>query len=124
VLDAAGVVTFFEWGDVQTGTSSSKTIMIQHSQGSTAFWLLDGTVKTLSTNPALPPGVTLSWNLAAAYPVSNCPGAELSGITGCIQLQPGQVTGTLQLTMTASTSAAENNINFETIFNAYSTSTG
>src|SRR3990172_12227940 len=71
VFDPTGPVTLFEWGDVQLGTSSSKTITVKNSQGSASLWLLAGSISSLSTNPALPPGVSMTWDLATIYPVNN-----------------------------------------------------
>jgi hypothetical protein len=117
--DQTGPVTSFEWGDVQQTTSATKTVTLVNT-GQVALWLND---HSLSTQNPLPTGVVLSWNFATTYNLQNCPG-QTTGILACLQLQPGQSTSPLTLTLSVATSASQSDISFTTVFTAYSTPTG
>jgi len=119
VQDQTGPVTSFEWGDVQQTTSGTKSITLVNT-GAVPLWLND---HSLSTQSALPTGVTLSWNFATTYNLQNCPG-QTTGILACLQLQPNQSTSPLALTLSVATSASQSDISFTTVFTAYSTPTG
>ena len=111
-------VTSFAIGDVQQGQSKAfAVICIKNSQGSANQFILP---QSLTTQAALPSGVTLTWN----FPTS--PVGTLCGTvtTGCIGLGPGQQTPPLTLTLSASTTATAGALSFTIVFNAYSTATG
>jgi hypothetical protein len=95
--------------------------------GGITQYILDGMVSSLTTNPALPTGVTLTWNLAATYGISGCPNPsamQAAGITGCVALAPTQQSTQLTLTLTVLSTATVQSLSFNTVFQSYSTSTG
>ncbi len=112
-------VTTFTIGDVQQGQSKVfATVCIKNSQGSATQFILPS---SLTTQVALPAGLTLSWTNFPTTPI----GTGCTGITtGCIQLSPGQTTPPLSLTFAVSTTATPGAVSFTTVFNAFSTNTG
>ncbi len=128
VLDGVlgGVLTSLTWGDVQQTTSSTHLIYLKNT-GQSQVWFLDGTVQSLTTNPALPTGVTLTWNLVQLFGIQQCStmsGVIGSGITACLPLAPGTQSTGITLTLSVSASAAQGQVSFTTVFSAYSTPIG
>lgn len=128
VLDGVlgGVLTSLTWGDVQQTTSSTHLIYLKNT-GQSTVWFLDGTVQSLATNPALPAGVTLTWNLVQLFGIQQCStmsGVIGSGITACLPLAPGIQSTGVTLTLSVSASAAQGQVSFTTVFSAYSTPIG
>ncbi len=112
-------VTTFTIGDVQQGQSKVfATVCVKNSQGSATQFILPS---SLTTQAALPTGLTLSWTNFPTTPI----GTGCTGITtGCIQISPGQTTPPLSLTFSVSTTATPGAVSFTTVFNAFSTNTG
>jgi hypothetical protein len=128
VSDSLGVLTALTWGDIQATTQATHIITIANT-GQTKVWILDGSVQSLTANPALPTGVSLTWNLASLVGVTNCASNPAgSGITACLPLAPmgqaGSTSTTITLTLAVASNAAPATLSFSTVFNGYSTSLG
>jgi hypothetical protein len=124
-MDKGGTLTALTWGDVQETTSSVHHIEVSDS-GLTNIWLVDSTIpsiQSLTTNPNLPNGVHLSWDLDSKYLTTACNPAP-AGVTGCALLTPGGTTSILTLTLSVDPTAALGSTSFQTVFAAYSTSSG
>jgi len=119
-----GTLVALTWGDVQETTSANHQISITDT-GLTNIWIVDSTtagVESLTTNPNLPTGVSLTWDFSSRIGTSACSGA--AGVTGCLMLTPGTTSGTFTLTLGVAANAALGSTSFNTIFSSYSTATG
>ncbi len=112
--------TTFDWGDIQQGQSKTALfVSIANDQGNLPQWLISngqavndtgGGVESLRIQGP-PSGTTLSWNMPS--------------VTGSpLQLQPGQRTQCISVTLSVSTSATGGVFNFGIVFATYPTSTG
>jgi hypothetical protein len=95
--------TSLNWGDLALTTSLTHVVFIKNVGGCDVWILVSNSLKTSN----LPDGLTLTWNLA-----------------GDVELTPGQQTTNIQLTLSASATAATGSVQFDTIFNGYSSQSG
>jgi hypothetical protein len=101
--DGTGMTTTINWCDLQIGKSKTYSIFIKNTDGSDV-WILP--TQSLTTQN-LPSGLTLTWDLYQGT-----------------QLTPGQQTGNVKLTLTATSSASTGASSFIIVINAYDTSSG
>lgn len=119
-----GTLTQLQWGDVQETTSATHQISIVNN-GQVNIWIVDSTtpgVESLTTNPNLPNGVTLTWDFSSKIGTGACPSTPT--VTGCLMITPGTTSGTFTLTLTVAPTAALGSVSFNTVFAAYSTASG
>ncbi|HZY95362.1 MAG TPA: hypothetical protein VFE98_10995 [Candidatus Bathyarchaeia archaeon] len=119
-----GTLTALTWGDVQQTTSRTHQISIVNT-GLTNIWIVDSTtpgVESLTTNPGLPNGVTLTWDFSSKLGTAACPGTPT--VTGCLMLTPGTTSTILTLQLSAARTGALGSVSFQTVFAAYSTASG
>jgi hypothetical protein len=101
---AGGRLTSLSFGDVQTGTSGQVQIIMINTGGNTVF-IIPG--QSLTTSPAPPTGITLTWDLLATA-----------------QLNPAQSTSPILLKLSVAATAPAGPASWTTTFNAFSTASG
>ena len=129
ISDSNGVLTTIQWGDLMYGAQSTHDIIISNV-GHMQVWIIDGSTNSLTTTPALPSGLTLTWNLANLVGLQQCtnPNPPSNGITACLPLAPsgqaGSTSTTITMTLAAANPAPIGSLNFNIAINAYSTPSG
>lgn len=80
-------------------------MIIIANTGGTTFYIIPG--QSMATSSAFPVGIVLTWDLAATA-----------------QLNPGQVTSPLLVTLSVGATASAGPLSWTTTFNGFSTPTG